>query len=61
MFHPFVRVLASLLRLNLAVQAIIGAIASSPAPRAMPRELALEGGVGVALGLAILALKSLAH
>jgi hypothetical protein len=26
-----------------------------------PREFALEGGVGVAMGLAILALKSLAH
>jgi len=26
-----------------------------------PRELALEGGVGVAMGMAILALKSLAH
>jgi len=26
-----------------------------------PRELALEGGVGVAMGVAILALKSLAH
>jgi len=29
--------------------------------RATPRELALEGGVGMAMGLAILALKSLAH
>ena len=28
---------------------------------ATPRELALEGGIGVAMGLAILALKSLAH
>lgn len=29
--------------------------------RATPSELALEGGIGVAIGLAILALKSLAH
>jgi hypothetical protein len=29
--------------------------------RSTPRELALEAGVGAAMGLAILALKSLAH